>query len=58
MFTRLFAKCKVEAPLDSNGKPILPDLDNFQDAGVVVIPPPYKARFILRTDSLLDMISN
>lgn len=58
MFVRLFSKCKVEAPLDPSGRPILPDLNDFQDAGVVVMPPPYTARFIPRPDNILDMVGN
>ncbi|KAI8143435.1 cytochrome P450 [Fennellomyces sp. T-0311] len=47
--TSVLAHCTVEPPLDGT----LPDLDDVRDAGVVTAPPPYKSRFVLRSNRLL-----
>ncbi|KAI8376546.1 cytochrome P450 [Radiomyces spectabilis] len=52
-WTRIFAKCVIEPELDNNGNPIHVSLDDATDAGLVILPTPYKVRFTPRTDALL-----
>lgn len=49
VLVRIFAKCNLEPPRDKQGNPILPDLESPVDHGVVLLPPPYEARFVPRS---------
>ncbi|KAI7867226.1 cytochrome P450 [Spinellus fusiger] len=52
-YTTLWARCTIEPALDSNGKPMYADIESFVDGGLVIMPKPYKVRFVERTDKLL-----
>jgi predicted benzoate:H+ symporter BenE len=51
--TRLFAQAVIVPPLDKNGNEVPIDLFAAMNAGIVLQPEHYKARFIPRPDSLL-----
>ncbi|KAI8143436.1 cytochrome P450 [Fennellomyces sp. T-0311] len=48
--TNIIAECDIETPVDGS----LPYLDDAQDAGAVMSPPPFHMRFIRRSNSLLS----
>ncbi|KAG2219240.1 hypothetical protein INT45_009848, partial [Circinella minor] len=50
VMTSIFAYCTLEPPLNGS----LPDLNDYHDQGISVKPPPFKVRFIRRTDCLLS----
>ncbi|KAI7871261.1 cytochrome P450 [Spinellus fusiger] len=52
-YTSLWARCTVEPALDSNDSPVYADIESFVDCGLVIMPKPYKVRFVERPDKLL-----
>ncbi|KAI7879770.1 cytochrome P450 [Lichtheimia hyalospora FSU 10163] len=48
VLVRIFDKYNIEAGLDSDGKPQCVDMDKYVNAGIVVVPAPYKIRFTPR----------
>ncbi|KAI7861250.1 cytochrome P450 [Spinellus fusiger] len=52
-YTTLWARCTIEPALDSNGKPVYADIKSLINGGAVIMPKPYKVRFVERTDKLL-----
>ncbi|KAI7867272.1 cytochrome P450 [Spinellus fusiger] len=53
VYTTLWSQYTIEPALDTNGNPVYADIESFNDSGAVVIPKPYKVRFIERPDKLL-----
>ncbi|KAI7872656.1 cytochrome P450 [Spinellus fusiger] len=52
-YVALWACCTIEPVLDSKGKPLYADIEGFVDNGLVLMPKPYKVRFVERPDRLL-----
>ena len=49
VMAHMFAYCTLEPPLNGS----LPDLNDYDGHGITVQPPPFKVRFIRRSDCLL-----
>ncbi|KAL9559160.1 hypothetical protein MBANPS3_000564 [Mucor bainieri] len=48
IYVRLFSKFTVKPQLDESGNPILIDLNDFEDYGIVAKPLPFNVRLIPR----------
>ncbi|KAI8144958.1 cytochrome P450 [Fennellomyces sp. T-0311] len=45
---QIFVNCSIEPPLDSQGRPVMPDDTAVRNAGMVLTPAPYEVRFVDR----------
>ncbi|KAI8333092.1 cytochrome P450 [Chlamydoabsidia padenii] len=53
ILVRIFGRCVIAPPLDSNGIEIPIDLDAARNSGVVISPAPFEMRFLPRNNSPL-----
>ncbi|KAI9488242.1 cytochrome P450 [Zychaea mexicana] len=53
VWVRLYAKCIIEPPVDGDGKPKYPDIENVFNAGITMKPYKSALRVIKRSDALI-----
>ncbi|KAI9496351.1 cytochrome P450 [Zychaea mexicana] len=53
VYVRLFSKCVIEPVANEDGVPVYPDLDTFDEGGVVTLPYKPVMRVVRRTDPVV-----
>ena len=53
VWVRLFAKCNIEPMVDSNGKPVYPDIETLVNGGIVTRPNNPTMRVVERANALI-----